>query len=136
MNTRCPPKRVPSADCFFSHCGLTMQPPKSYSIGGQCSSRAAYRQARRHPARLRGRWCAVSQGQPGRPSPPSPRAAHGQLSAAPWKLPSSVSKGIAWTQTRECSHPRATASEDNAALGQLTGKHAGIRPDSGVAGVR
>ncbi|MGH0150882.1 UNVERIFIED_CONTAM: hypothetical protein FKN15_036300 [Acipenser sinensis] len=29
-----------------------MQPPKSYSVGGQHSSRAAYRQARRHPTRL------------------------------------------------------------------------------------
>ncbi|MGH0139326.1 UNVERIFIED_CONTAM: hypothetical protein FKN15_072652 [Acipenser sinensis] len=54
MNTRCPPKRVPSADHFFSHCGLTMQPPKSYSVGGQHSSRAAYRQARRRLARLQG----------------------------------------------------------------------------------
>ncbi|MGH0167840.1 UNVERIFIED_CONTAM: hypothetical protein FKN15_004278 [Acipenser sinensis] len=54
MNTHCPPKRVPSADRFFSHCGLTMQPPKSYSVGGQRSSRAAYRQARRRPARLQG----------------------------------------------------------------------------------
>ncbi|KAK6466647.1 hypothetical protein HHUSO_G35914 [Huso huso] len=31
-----------------------MQPPKSYSVGGQRSSRAAYRQARRCPARLQG----------------------------------------------------------------------------------
>ncbi|MGH0168766.1 UNVERIFIED_CONTAM: hypothetical protein FKN15_055752 [Acipenser sinensis] len=31
-----------------------MQLPKSYSVGGQRSSRAAYRQARRHPARLQG----------------------------------------------------------------------------------
>ncbi|MGH0164270.1 UNVERIFIED_CONTAM: hypothetical protein FKN15_048165 [Acipenser sinensis] len=31
-----------------------MQPPKSYSVGGQRSSWAAYRQARRHPARLQG----------------------------------------------------------------------------------
>ncbi|MGH0183109.1 UNVERIFIED_CONTAM: hypothetical protein FKN15_010886 [Acipenser sinensis] len=54
MNTRCPPKRVPSAERFFSHCVLTMQPPKSYSVGGQRSSRAAYRQARRRPARLQG----------------------------------------------------------------------------------
>ncbi|MGH0132474.1 UNVERIFIED_CONTAM: hypothetical protein FKN15_049160 [Acipenser sinensis] len=54
MSTRCPPKRVPSADRFFSHCGLTMQPPKSYSVGGQRSSRAAYRQAHRRPARLQG----------------------------------------------------------------------------------
>ncbi|MGH0118649.1 UNVERIFIED_CONTAM: hypothetical protein FKN15_047629 [Acipenser sinensis] len=38
MNTRCPPKRVPSADRFFSHCRLTVQPPQIYSIGGQCSS--------------------------------------------------------------------------------------------------
>ncbi|MGH0118000.1 UNVERIFIED_CONTAM: hypothetical protein FKN15_047005 [Acipenser sinensis] len=42
------------ADRFFSHCRLTMQPPKSYSVGGQRSSRAAYRQARRRPARLQG----------------------------------------------------------------------------------
>ncbi|MGH0149480.1 UNVERIFIED_CONTAM: hypothetical protein FKN15_035438 [Acipenser sinensis] len=48
-------ERVPSADrFFFSHCGLIMQPPKSYSVGGQRSSRAAYRQARRCPARLQG----------------------------------------------------------------------------------
>ncbi|MGH0149729.1 UNVERIFIED_CONTAM: hypothetical protein FKN15_015844 [Acipenser sinensis] len=33
---------------------LTMQSPKSYSVGGQRSSRAAYRQARRRPARLQG----------------------------------------------------------------------------------
>ncbi|MGH0173936.1 UNVERIFIED_CONTAM: hypothetical protein FKN15_066592 [Acipenser sinensis] len=52
MNTRCPPKRVPSSRPFFSHCRLTMQPSKSYSVGGQRSSRAAYRQARRRPARL------------------------------------------------------------------------------------
>ncbi|MGH0154179.1 UNVERIFIED_CONTAM: hypothetical protein FKN15_030031 [Acipenser sinensis] len=54
MNTHCPPKRVPSADRFFSHCGLTMQPPKSHTVGGQRSSRTAYRQARRLPARLQG----------------------------------------------------------------------------------
>ncbi|MGH0145027.1 UNVERIFIED_CONTAM: hypothetical protein FKN15_026816 [Acipenser sinensis] len=44
VNTRCPPKRVPSkwsADRFFSRCGLTMQPPKSYSVGGQGSSQAS-----------------------------------------------------------------------------------------------
>ncbi|MGH0136692.1 UNVERIFIED_CONTAM: hypothetical protein FKN15_066565, partial [Acipenser sinensis] len=33
------------------------------------------------------------------------------------------------TADSPCSHPRATASEDNAALGQLTGKPAGARPD-------
>ncbi|MGH0148727.1 UNVERIFIED_CONTAM: hypothetical protein FKN15_038869 [Acipenser sinensis] len=36
------------------HCGLTMQLPKIYSVGGQRSSHAAYRQARRRPARLQG----------------------------------------------------------------------------------
>ncbi|MGH0156221.1 UNVERIFIED_CONTAM: hypothetical protein FKN15_029737 [Acipenser sinensis] len=46
--------RVPSADRFISHCGLTMQPPKSHSVGGQRSSRAAYRQARSPPTRLQG----------------------------------------------------------------------------------
>ncbi|MGH0117341.1 UNVERIFIED_CONTAM: hypothetical protein FKN15_033436 [Acipenser sinensis] len=33
------------------------------------------------------------------------------------------------TADSPCSHPRATASEDNAALGQLTGKPAVARPD-------
>ncbi|MGH0161516.1 UNVERIFIED_CONTAM: hypothetical protein FKN15_066479 [Acipenser sinensis] len=97
-NTRCPPKRVPSADCFFSHCGLTVQPPKSYSVGGQRSSRAAYRQARRRPPDYRGRWCAVSRGHPGRPKPP-PRATLSKLCAASWELLSTVGCGIAWTRT-------------------------------------
>ncbi|MGH0170119.1 UNVERIFIED_CONTAM: hypothetical protein FKN15_073405 [Acipenser sinensis] len=35
MNTRYPPKRVPSASRFFTHCRLTMQPPQSYSFRGQ-----------------------------------------------------------------------------------------------------
>ncbi|MGH0178616.1 UNVERIFIED_CONTAM: hypothetical protein FKN15_077503 [Acipenser sinensis] len=34
----CPPTRVPSAARFFSHCKLTVQPPQSYSVGGQRSS--------------------------------------------------------------------------------------------------
>ncbi|MGH0146705.1 UNVERIFIED_CONTAM: hypothetical protein FKN15_037158 [Acipenser sinensis] len=38
MNTRCPPKRVPSAARFFTLCRLTMQPPQSYSVEGQRSS--------------------------------------------------------------------------------------------------
>ncbi|MGH0134876.1 UNVERIFIED_CONTAM: hypothetical protein FKN15_067574 [Acipenser sinensis] len=38
MNTRCPPKRVPSAACFFTLCRLAVQPPQSYSVGGQRSS--------------------------------------------------------------------------------------------------
>ncbi|MGH0126114.1 UNVERIFIED_CONTAM: hypothetical protein FKN15_037295 [Acipenser sinensis] len=37
MNTRCPPKRLPSAACFFTLCRLTVQPPQSYSVGGQRS---------------------------------------------------------------------------------------------------
>ncbi|MGH0179182.1 UNVERIFIED_CONTAM: hypothetical protein FKN15_000873 [Acipenser sinensis] len=48
----------------------------------------------------RGRWCVVSGGHLGRPNPPSPLVALGQLGTSPWKLPSSVSKGIAWTRTR------------------------------------
>ncbi|MGH0180485.1 UNVERIFIED_CONTAM: hypothetical protein FKN15_004239 [Acipenser sinensis] len=38
MNPRCPPKRVPSAARFFTRCRLTVQPPQSYSVGGQRSS--------------------------------------------------------------------------------------------------
>ncbi|MGH0159434.1 UNVERIFIED_CONTAM: hypothetical protein FKN15_040115 [Acipenser sinensis] len=44
----------------------TMQPPKSYSIGGQCNSRAAYRQARRRSARLQG---SLVRGEPRTPWP-------------------------------------------------------------------
>ncbi|MGH0146232.1 UNVERIFIED_CONTAM: hypothetical protein FKN15_007855 [Acipenser sinensis] len=99
MNTRCPPKRVPSAARFFTHCKLNVQPPQSYSVGGQRSSG----QLTGKPAGARpgysGRWCAVSRGHPGRPTPPSPRATLGQLSAVPWELPSTVGCGIAWTRT-------------------------------------
>ncbi|MGH0158062.1 UNVERIFIED_CONTAM: hypothetical protein FKN15_035122 [Acipenser sinensis] len=99
MNTRCPPKRVPSAACFFTRCELTVQLPQSYSVGGQRS----FGQLTGKPAGVRpdyrGRWCAVSRGHPGRPNPPSPRTTLGQLSAAPWKLPSTVGCEIAWTQT-------------------------------------
>ncbi|MGH0181311.1 UNVERIFIED_CONTAM: hypothetical protein FKN15_006504 [Acipenser sinensis] len=197
---------------FFSHCGLTMQPPKSYSDGGQHSSGQLTGKPTGAQPDYRGRWCAVSQGHPGRPNPPSPRAALGQLSATRWKLPSSVSKGIAWTQTRDvqtierilhstwsaftgcasrepltaevlngeirvhtaqltattpvltrddedehtlsseacaisrplffhtadspCSHPRATATEDNTALGSLQASPQVPSQTTGVAGAR
>ncbi|MGH0122019.1 UNVERIFIED_CONTAM: hypothetical protein FKN15_007363 [Acipenser sinensis] len=59
MNTRCPPKRVPSAARFFTLCRLTVQPPQSYSVGGQCSSG----QLTGKPAGIRpdyrGHWCAL-----------------------------------------------------------------------------
>ncbi|MGH0122287.1 UNVERIFIED_CONTAM: hypothetical protein FKN15_033304 [Acipenser sinensis] len=99
MNTRCPPKRVLSAARFFTHCELTVQPPQSYSVGGQRSSG----QLTGKPAGARpdygGRCCAVSREHPGRPNPPSPRTTLGQLSAATWELPSTVGCGIAWTRT-------------------------------------
>ncbi|MGH0130568.1 UNVERIFIED_CONTAM: hypothetical protein FKN15_015419 [Acipenser sinensis] len=87
---RCPPKRVPSADHFFSHCRPTVQPPQSYSVGGQ--RRCGQLTGKPTGARPdhRGRWCAVSRGHPGRPKP-SP--------LAPWELPSTVGSGIAWTRT-------------------------------------
>ncbi|MGH0115207.1 UNVERIFIED_CONTAM: hypothetical protein FKN15_070727 [Acipenser sinensis] len=55
-NTRCPPKRVPSADRFFSLCRPTMQPPQSYSAGGQRSLQASPQA----PGQSTGRWCAYS----------------------------------------------------------------------------
>ncbi|MGH0118659.1 UNVERIFIED_CONTAM: hypothetical protein FKN15_027742 [Acipenser sinensis] len=61
MNTRCPPKRVPSAARFFTHCKLIVQPPQSYSVRGQRSSG----QLKGKPADTwsydRGRWCAHTQ---------------------------------------------------------------------------
>ncbi|MGH0121793.1 UNVERIFIED_CONTAM: hypothetical protein FKN15_068779 [Acipenser sinensis] len=38
-------------------------------------------------------------------------------------------KHTLYSEACACSHPRVTASEDNAALGQLTGKPVGARPD-------
>ncbi|MGH0174738.1 UNVERIFIED_CONTAM: hypothetical protein FKN15_068992 [Acipenser sinensis] len=96
MNTCCPLKRVPSADRFFKLCRLTVQPPQSYSVGGQRSSgQLTGKPAGAQPG-YRGRWCAVSRGHPGRP-----RVTLSQLSTAPWELPSTVGCGIAWIRTRD-----------------------------------
>ncbi|MGH0154354.1 UNVERIFIED_CONTAM: hypothetical protein FKN15_029013 [Acipenser sinensis] len=89
MNTRCPPKRVPSATRFFTLCRLTVQPPQSYSVGGQRSPGQLTGKPAGGRPDYKGRLCAVSRGHPGRPSPPSPWAVLSQLSAAPWELPSS-----------------------------------------------
>ncbi|MGH0180202.1 UNVERIFIED_CONTAM: hypothetical protein FKN15_003596 [Acipenser sinensis] len=62
MNTRCPPKHVPSADRFFSLCRLAMQPPKSYSVGGQRSSGQLTGKPAGARPDYRGRWCAVGGG--------------------------------------------------------------------------
>ncbi|MGH0184580.1 UNVERIFIED_CONTAM: hypothetical protein FKN15_015343 [Acipenser sinensis] len=78
MNIHCPPKRVPSADRFFSHCGLNMQPPKSYSVGGQRSSQAATGKPAGAQPDYNGLWCAVSRGHPGRPNPSSRRRRGGE----------------------------------------------------------
>ncbi|MGH0147887.1 UNVERIFIED_CONTAM: hypothetical protein FKN15_011106 [Acipenser sinensis] len=133
MNTRCPPKRVPSSRPLFSHCRLTMQPPKSYSVGGQRSSRAATGKPAGARPDYRGRKCAVSRGHPDRPNPPSPRATLVQLCAAPWELPSLIGKGIAWIRTRDlqaierilhsCGVPLLDASlgsPSNSSFGQST----------------
>ncbi|MGH0156363.1 UNVERIFIED_CONTAM: hypothetical protein FKN15_031409 [Acipenser sinensis] len=58
MNTRCPPKRVPSAARFFTLCRLTVQPPQSYSVGGQCSSGQLTGKPAGAQPDYRGRWCA------------------------------------------------------------------------------
>ncbi|MGH0131235.1 UNVERIFIED_CONTAM: hypothetical protein FKN15_045179 [Acipenser sinensis] len=56
MNTRCPPKRVPSATRFFAHCELTVQPPQSYSVGGQRSSGQLTGKPAGARPDYRGRW--------------------------------------------------------------------------------
>ncbi|MGH0119935.1 UNVERIFIED_CONTAM: hypothetical protein FKN15_029198 [Acipenser sinensis] len=58
MNTRCPPKRVPSAACFFTLCKVTVQPPQSYSVGGQRSSGQLTGKPAGARPDYRGRWCA------------------------------------------------------------------------------
>ncbi|MGH0117702.1 UNVERIFIED_CONTAM: hypothetical protein FKN15_036882 [Acipenser sinensis] len=65
MNTRCPPKHVPSAACFFTLCRPTVQPPQSYSVGGQRSSGQLTGKPAGAQPDYRGRWCAVSRGHPG-----------------------------------------------------------------------
>ncbi len=81
----------------------TVDSPCTHPRATASEDNTALRQLTGKPAGARpdyrGRWCAVSRGHPDRPNPPSPRAVLDQLSAALWKLPSSVSKGIAWTQT-------------------------------------
>ncbi|MGH0189258.1 UNVERIFIED_CONTAM: hypothetical protein FKN15_034183 [Acipenser sinensis] len=59
MNTRCPPKRVPSAARFFTLCRLTVQPPQSYSVGGQRSSGQLTGKPAGARPDYRGRWCAA-----------------------------------------------------------------------------
>ncbi|MGH0119772.1 UNVERIFIED_CONTAM: hypothetical protein FKN15_025651 [Acipenser sinensis] len=61
MNTRCPPKRVPSAARFFTLCRLTVQPPQSYSVGGQRSSGQLTGKPAGARPDYRDRWCAKSQ---------------------------------------------------------------------------
>ncbi|MGH0127533.1 UNVERIFIED_CONTAM: hypothetical protein FKN15_041340 [Acipenser sinensis] len=78
---------------------LTVQPPQSYSVGGQRSSGQFTGKPAGALPDYRGHWCAVSRGHPGRPNPPSPRTTLSQLSTAPWQLPSTVGCGIAWTRT-------------------------------------
>ncbi|MGH0152475.1 UNVERIFIED_CONTAM: hypothetical protein FKN15_025022 [Acipenser sinensis] len=62
MNTRCPPKSVPSAARFFTICRLTVQPPRSYSVGGQRSSGHLTGKPTDARPDYRGRWCALSRG--------------------------------------------------------------------------
>ncbi|MGH0175097.1 UNVERIFIED_CONTAM: hypothetical protein FKN15_069642 [Acipenser sinensis] len=69
MNTRCPPKRVPSAARFFTLCRLTVQLPQSYNVGGQRSSGQFTGKPTGAQPDYRGRWCALSRGHPGRPNP-------------------------------------------------------------------
>ncbi|MGH0129120.1 UNVERIFIED_CONTAM: hypothetical protein FKN15_038367 [Acipenser sinensis] len=60
MNTRCPLKRVSSAARFFTLCRLTVQPPQSYSVGGQRSSGQLTGKPAGTRPDYRGRWCAVT----------------------------------------------------------------------------
>ncbi|MGH0148878.1 UNVERIFIED_CONTAM: hypothetical protein FKN15_013742 [Acipenser sinensis] len=84
---------------------LVHDSPCSHSRATASEDNAALGQLPGKPAGARpdyrGRWCAVSRGHPDRPNPPSHRATLGQLCAVPWKLPSSIGKGIAWIRTRD-----------------------------------
>ncbi|MGH0119886.1 UNVERIFIED_CONTAM: hypothetical protein FKN15_059814 [Acipenser sinensis] len=115
-----PPKRVPSvvryAATSVEHAALgslqaspqapgqstgvagarpAMHSIQSYSVRGQRSSGQLTGKPAGAQPDYRGRWCAVSQGHPGRPKPFPTRVALGQLCAVPWELPSMVNSEIA-----------------------------------------
>ncbi|MGH0155148.1 UNVERIFIED_CONTAM: hypothetical protein FKN15_028442 [Acipenser sinensis] len=82
----------------FSQCRPTMQPPQSYSVGGQRSSGQLTSKltGKRAGTRSdhRARWCTVSRGHPCRPKLSLPWAALSQLCTAPWELQFTVGSGI------------------------------------------
>ncbi|MGH0153373.1 UNVERIFIED_CONTAM: hypothetical protein FKN15_025042 [Acipenser sinensis] len=62
MNTRCPLKRVLSAAHFFTLCRLTVQPPQSYSVGGQRSSGQLTDKPEGARPDYMARWCEAAPG--------------------------------------------------------------------------
>ncbi|MGH0149168.1 UNVERIFIED_CONTAM: hypothetical protein FKN15_016068 [Acipenser sinensis] len=94
-------------DDIWTTCRPAMQPPQSYSVGGQHSSgQLIGKPASARPV-YRGCWFAASRGHPGRPilSPPGRRSANCTL---PLGNSSMVGSGIAWTRTDDLqaiAHP-------------------------------
>ncbi|MGH0130855.1 UNVERIFIED_CONTAM: hypothetical protein FKN15_043634 [Acipenser sinensis] len=114
MNTRCPPKRVPSAARFFTHCELTVQPPQSYSVGGQrISGQLTGKPASARPD-YRGRWCTT------------------QLTTTTPAL-TREGKDEHTLSTLQTHH---AATQDNAALGSLQASPQASGETTGVAGAR
>ncbi|MGH0121156.1 UNVERIFIED_CONTAM: hypothetical protein FKN15_046401 [Acipenser sinensis] len=111
MNTRCPPKRVPSSRPLFftlqTHHAATqeLQRRRTTQLSGSLTEEEYRKQGEVETQR------ALEELREYCSSP--------DFSA--WRAISRIESPR--------SHPRATASEDNAALGQLTGKPAGARPD-------
>ncbi|MGH0164168.1 UNVERIFIED_CONTAM: hypothetical protein FKN15_056026 [Acipenser sinensis] len=63
LGTSSYPKRVSSADRFFSHCRLTVQPPQSHSVGGQRSSGQLTGKPAGAQPDYRGCWCTTTERQ-------------------------------------------------------------------------
>ncbi|MGH0132845.1 UNVERIFIED_CONTAM: hypothetical protein FKN15_050893 [Acipenser sinensis] len=76
MSTRCPPKRVPSADRFFFPLQTHHVATQSYSVGGQRSSGQLTAKPAGVRPDYRSRWCAVSREHSGQPNPLGRRLAN------------------------------------------------------------
>ncbi|MGH0121737.1 UNVERIFIED_CONTAM: hypothetical protein FKN15_075153 [Acipenser sinensis] len=122
------------ADRFFSHCRLTMQPPKSYSVRGQRSSRAATGKPAGTWPDYRGRWCAV---QLTATTPALTREQQRRIHAVLQNVCCQPTVSF-HSAGPPCSQPRATASQVPGQSTGVTGAQSAMQPTQSysVAGAR
>ncbi|MGH0169902.1 UNVERIFIED_CONTAM: hypothetical protein FKN15_057649 [Acipenser sinensis] len=129
MNTRCPPKRVPSAARFFTLCRLTVQLPQSFSLGGQRSSGQLTGKPAGARPDYRGRWCAICYGSSAHRHHPCAESGGVKMNTRcpPKRVPSAARFFTLCKLTVQ--PPQSYSIRGQRSSGQLTGKPAGARPD-------